>query len=100
MPAYWVARARIADPVQYKKYTDLVPGIIKKHGGTVLARGGRYQIMEGPETFHRFVVIEFPTLEQGVNCFQSPEYQDAAGFRRNGGGVVENVIVEGGDATK
>jgi uncharacterized protein (DUF1330 family) len=100
MPAYWVARARIDDPVQYKKYTDLVPAIIKQYGGTVLARGGRYQIMEGPETFHRFVVIEFPTLEQGVTCFQSPEYQAAAGFRRNGGGIVENVIVESGDATK
>jgi uncharacterized protein (DUF1330 family) len=46
------------------------------------------------------VVIEFPTLEQGVACFQSPEYQEAASFRRDGGGVVENVIVEGGDATK
>jgi uncharacterized protein (DUF1330 family) len=100
MPAYWVARAKINDPVAYKRYTDLVPAIIKKYGGTVLARGGRYQIMEGPETFHRFVVIEFPSLEQGVKCFQSPEYQEAATFRRNGGGIVENVIVDGGDATK
>ena len=100
MPAYWVARAKITDPVEYKKYTDRVPDIIRRHGGTVLARGGRYQIMEGPDTFHRFVVIEFPTLEQGVACFQSPEYQEACTFRRNGGGIVENVIVEGGDATK
>lgn len=100
MPAYWVARARITDPVEYKKYTDRVPDIITRHGGTVLARGGRFQIMEGPEIFHRFVVIEFPTLEQGVACFQSSEYQDACAFRRNGGGVVENVIVEGGDATR
>ena len=61
MPAYWVARSKINDPVEYKKYTDLVPGIIAKHGGKVLARGGRYEIMEGPDKFHRFVVIEFPT---------------------------------------
>jgi uncharacterized protein (DUF1330 family) len=100
MPAYWVARSKITDPVEYKKYTDLVPGILSKYGGKVLARGGRYQIMEGPDTFHRFVVIEFPTLEQGVKCFQSPEYQEASKFRRNGGGIVENVIVDGGDATK
>jgi uncharacterized protein (DUF1330 family) len=99
MPAYWVARAKINDPVEYKKYTDLVPDIIRKHGGRVLARGGRYQIMEGPHDFQRFVVIEFPTFEQGVACFRSPEYQEAAGFRRAGGGIVENVIVEGGDAT-
>ena len=99
MSAYWLSRCRVDDPVQYKRYTDLVPAIIAAHGGRVLARGGRYQIMEGPEQFHRFVVIEFPTLEAGVNCFQSPEYRAAAAFRRDGGGVVENVIVEGGDAT-
>jgi uncharacterized protein (DUF1330 family) len=99
MPAYWVARSRIDDPVAYKKYTDLVPGIIARHGGKVLARGGRYRVMEGPETFRRFVVIEFPTFEQAVACFESQEYQDAAAFRRAGGGIVENVIVDGGDAT-
>ena len=51
MPAYWVARSKINDPVEYKKYTDLVPGIIAKFGGKVLARGGRFQIMEGPDKF-------------------------------------------------
>jgi uncharacterized protein (DUF1330 family) len=66
MPAYWLARSRIVDPVQYKKYTDRIPAILAKYGGKVLARGGRFQIMEGPDKFHRFVVVEFPTLEQGV----------------------------------
>jgi uncharacterized protein (DUF1330 family) len=100
MPAYWVARSRINDPVAYKKYTDRIPGIIAKHGGKVLARGGRFQIMEGTDKFHRFVVIEFPTLEQGVACFTSPEYDEAAAFRRTGAGEVETFIVESGDATK
>jgi len=99
MPAYWVARSRIDDPVQYKQYTDLVPGIIARHGGKVLARGGKFRVMEGPDTFRRFVVIEFPTFEQAVACFESPEYQEAAAHRKAGGGVVENVIVDGGDAT-
>ena len=99
MPAYWVARSKINDPVEYKKYTDLVPAIIAKFGGKVLARGGRYEIMEGPDKFHRFVVIEFATLAQGVACFKSKEYADAAAFRRKGAGGVETLIVEGGDAT-
>jgi len=99
MPAYWVARSRIVDPAEYKKYTDRIPAIFAKYGGRVLARGGRFQIMEGPEKFHRFVVVEFDSLEQGVACFQSPEYAEAAAFRRNGAGEVETVVVEGGDAT-
>lgn len=99
MAAYWLSRCIIHDPVEYKKYTDRVPAIIQKHGGKVLARGGRYQVNEGPDTFNRYVVIEFPTFESGVNCFHSPEYAEAAAFRRDGGGVVENVVVEGAEAT-
>lgn len=100
MAAYWLARSKINDPVEYKKYTDLVPGIIAQYGGRVLARGGKYQIMEGPQDFQRFVVIEFPSLKDGVKCFESPEYMAAAQYRRSGAGVVENVIIESGDATK
>ena len=99
MPAYWIARAKINDPVEYKKYTDLVPDIITKYGGKVLARGGKYEIMEGPEHFHRFVVIEFPSFEQAVACQQSAAYQEASAFRKDGAGEVELVIVESGDAT-
>ena len=99
MAAYWVARSKINDPVAYKRYTDRVPAIIARYGGKVLARGGRYQILEGPHKFQRFVVIEFPSLEQAVACHDSPEYQEASGFRKGAAGEVELVIVEGGDAT-
>ena len=95
MPAYWVARASIADPVAYKKYTDRVPDIVARCGGNILARGGRYQIMEGPETFHRFIVIEFPSFEQAVACHETPEYLEAAAHRKeDGAGELEIVIVE------
>jgi len=99
MPAYWVARSKINDAAAYKKYTDRVPAIISRYGGKVLARGGRFQILEGPQKFHRFVVIEFPSLEQAVACHRSAEYQEAAAFRAGGAGEVELLIVEGGDAT-
>ncbi len=101
MPAYWVARSKINDPVEYKKYTDPLPDIFKKHGARILARGGRYQVMEGSEKAPRHVVIEFPTFEQAVACFESKEYKDAAAHRRrNSVGEVRIVIVDGGDATK
>ena len=95
MLAYWVARSKINDPVEYKRYTELVPAIIAKFGGRFLARGGRFEIMEGPDKFQRFIVIEFATLEQGVACFRSPEYDAAATFRRSGAGEVETIMVEG-----
>jgi len=99
MAAYWVARSKINDPVAYKRYTDLVPEIIARFGGKVLARGGQYRILEGPEKFERFVVIEFPSMDQAIACHETNEYQEAAAHRRGGAGEVELVIVDGGDAT-
>jgi uncharacterized protein (DUF1330 family) len=66
MTACWVARSRINDPST-----------------------------RSTQKFHRFVVIEFPSLEQAVACHDSPEYQEAAAFRKSGAGEVELVIVEG-----
>ena len=99
MPAYWLARAKVNDAVEYKRYTDLVPTIIEKYDGKVLARGGKQHQLEGPDYFLRHIVIEFPSLERAVACHQSPEYQEARLFRLNGVGDNELVIVEGGDAT-
>ena len=100
MVAYWVARSKVNNPDQYKKYTEQVPGILQKFGGKILARGGKFKILEGSEKFHRFVVIEFPSFEHGVACFQSDEYNKAAAFRRSGAGEVETIMVDAGDATK
>ena len=95
MVAYWVARSKVNNPDQYKKYTDRVPGILKKFGGKILARGGKFKILEGPEKFQRFVVIEFPSLERAVACHDSPEYQAAAAYRKkDGAGELEVAIVE------
>jgi uncharacterized protein (DUF1330 family) len=100
MTAYWIARALINDPVEYKKYTDRVPEIVEKYQGRILARGGKYEIVEGPQKFHRFVVIEFPSFAQAIGCFRSSEYQKAAVFRREGAGEVEIVILGAGEFTR
>ena len=62
MPAYWLARSTIKDPVEYKKYTDHIPSIMEKYNGRVMARGGENKVLEGETPYERFVVIEFDTL--------------------------------------
>jgi len=99
MVAYWVARSRINDPVAYKRYTDQVPAIIAKYKARVLSRGAPFRVLEGPEKFNRFVVVEFPSMEAAVACHQSAEYQAASSFRRDGAGEVELVILEAGEFT-
>jgi uncharacterized protein (DUF1330 family) len=95
MVAYWVARSKVNNPDQYKKYTEQVPGILQKFGGKILARGGKFKILEGSEKFHRFVVIEFPSFEKAVACHESVEYVEAAAQRKkDGASELEIVIVE------
>ena len=96
MAAYWIARAKINDPVEYKKYTDRIPDILAKYDAKVLARGGECKTLEGPEVFERYVVIEFPSMEVAEACFDSAEYQEAATFRRtNQAGQNELTVVAG-----
>ena len=96
MAAYWIARAKINDPVEYKKYTDRIPDILAKYDAKVLARGGACKTLEGPQVFERYVVIEFPSMEVAEACFNSAEYQEAATFRRtNQAGQNELAIVAG-----
>src|SRR3546814_15692554 len=99
MPAYWLARVRISEPVAYKKYTDRLPPLFEKYNARILARGGDYKLLEGETAYERFVVIEFDTMEAGEAFFNSPEYQEAARFRRAPGVAVhEQLIVEGCDS--
>ena len=95
MPAYWVARSKINDPVDYKKYTDLVPAIIEKFGGKILARGGRFQIMEGPDKFPSVHRDRISNLRAGRRLFHIAGIRPCAAFRRRGAGEVETIMVEG-----
>ncbi|MEE4235293.1 MAG: DUF1330 domain-containing protein [Anderseniella sp.] len=90
---YWIAHGKVSDPDQYKLYAEAAPDVIAAHGGRFLARGGRHQQMEGAGK-PRNVVIEFPSFEDAVNCWNSPGYQ-AARAKREGAGDVDIVIVEG-----
>ena len=94
MAAYWIARSHVTDAVVYKKYTDQVPAIVSKHGGRILARGGRYQIMAGPQTFERYCCDRVPDARAGRRVLSVPQYQQAS-VHRIAGGVVETVVVEG-----
>ncbi len=97
MPGYWIARAKVIDPVAYKRYTDRVPAVLKRYGGEVLSRGARYETLEGPDHFNRFVLLKFGSDEAAKRCFQSPEYVEAASFRRSGAGENELTVVDAGE---
>jgi uncharacterized protein (DUF1330 family) len=81
----------VTDPEQYQTYAGAAPAAFRKYGATILARGGTHAQREG-EGRPRNVVIEFPSLQAAIDCYNSPEYQ-AAKARRQGAGIAE--IVDG-----
>lgn len=92
MPALWIAHVTVTDPESYAKYAELAGPAIAKHGGTFIARAGRFVQLEGKER-PRNVVARFPSVEAAVDCYNSPEYQAALDHAR-GASERELMVVE------
>ncbi len=93
MAAYWIGRVKVTEEAVYGEYAKRGRRAIEKHGGRFLARGGKCVTFEGDE-FPRNVLIEFPSLDQAVACYNSKEYQEAWDFQKNAA-TREVCIVEG-----
>ena len=77
MKAYWIATYKdLKNPENIKKYAEKASPIIKKYNGIILARGGRIKTIEGNPS-PRTVLIQFPTMDNALKCYNSPEYQEA-----------------------
>ncbi|GGG75719.1 hypothetical protein GCM10011415_25410 [Salipiger pallidus] len=92
MPALWIAHVTVTDEEAYGRYAALAGPAIAKHGGTFIARGGRYVQLEGKERA-RNVVAKFPSVEAAETCYHSPEYQEAMSHAR-GASERELLVVE------
>ena len=90
---YVIARVDVKDAEAYARYAALATEAIKAHGGRPLARGGRFEALEGPAR-QRNVVLEFDSFEQARAYYQSAQYQ-AAKAQREGAAEMEMVAVEG-----
>ena len=77
MSAYWIAIYHdMKNPENIKKYAEKASPAIKKYNGVILARGGKVETIEGNPS-PRTVLIKFPSMDAAVECYNSPEYQEA-----------------------
>ncbi len=97
MTAYWIGRAQMRDLEGYKQYGALVASAATIYPNQVLARAGRYKVLEGPDDFDRHVLLRFPSMEAALTYYNSPEYQQAAAIRQAASGRCEITITEGVD---
>ena len=82
MAAYLIVQVEVHDPVRYEAYKKMVPPSLEKYGGRFLVRGGRTHTLEGAWAPKRFVMVEFPTVEQAKAWWASPEYAAAKALRQ------------------
>ncbi|KXF91878.1 DUF1330 domain-containing protein [Phaeobacter inhibens] len=82
MPALWIAHVTVTDADAYGKYAELAGPAVAKHGGQFIARGGRFVQLEGKKR-PRNVVAKFPSVDAAVDCYNSPEYQEALSHARD-----------------
>ncbi len=90
---YTIVRIDITDPDAYARYAKVATEAIARHGGRVLARGGRFEAVEGAARA-RNVVVEFDSFEAARRFYFSSDYQQAKALRE-GAAIVEYVLVEG-----
>jgi len=92
---YWIGRVDVADPEAYKAYMAANAEPFAKYGARFLVRAGRFENPEGASRT-RNVVIEFPSYQAALDCWNSPGYQAAIELRRPVS-TIDLVIVEGYD---
>jgi uncharacterized protein (DUF1330 family) len=90
---YWIVRVDITDQEQYKQYMAANAEPFKKFGARFLVRGGRFQNPEGASR-SRNAVIEFPSYEAALECWKSPEYQQAIKLREPVS-TIDLIVIEG-----
>jgi len=94
MSAYVIAEIEITDPATYEEYRKQVPAVIAKYGGRYTVRGGKVEPLEGGWSPKRLAVLEFPTLEQALKWYRSPEYAPLIKLRQKAS-RGRLVLVEG-----
>ena len=92
---YWIGHVDVTDAEGYKGYMIANQAPFGRFGARYLVRGGTCEVVEG-RARARTVVLEFPSYEAAVACYNSADYQ-AAKRLREGKGEVDLIAVEGYD---
>jgi uncharacterized protein (DUF1330 family) len=95
MPAaYIIADVTITDAEKMAQYREWSTKAMQEHGAEVLVRGGAIEVLEGPWTPSRLVVLRFKDRATAKAFYNSQTYAHAKSLRE-GAGVMRMVVVEG-----
>ncbi|MFB6277496.1 MAG: DUF1330 domain-containing protein [Halothece sp.] len=82
MSAYCFADIlKINDSDKFEAYRDRVFANVERHGGRYLAVGGQVNRVEGDWQPTFPVIIEFPSLQQALDWYNSDDYAELKALR-------------------
>jgi uncharacterized protein (DUF1330 family) len=81
MPAYIISYATINDPKPMERYTAEVFAVTESFGGRYLYGGMEGEVLEGDSSFDGMALIEFPSREDALRWYHSPEYAPLRALR-------------------
>lgn len=90
---YWIVRVDVADPEHYQAYIAANAAPLAAYGARFLVRGGAFENPEGASR-SRNAVIEFPSYQAALDCWNSPEYQQAIRIRQPVS-TIDLIVIEG-----
>lgn len=94
MTAYIIADVTVTDAEKMANYREWSTQAMQEHGAQVLVRGGAFEVLEGPWTPSRLVLLAFETMDKAKAFYNSQTYTHARSLRE-GAGVMRMVVVEG-----
>ena len=94
MSAYIIADVTVTDPDKMAEYRVWSTRAMQEHGAEVLVRGGEFEVLEGPWTPSRLVVLKFPDRAAARRFYDSETYRRAREIRRDAG-IMRMVVVDG-----
>ena len=94
MAAYIIVEVSILNPTNYEEYKKLTPASIEAYGGKFVVRGGKSESLEGDWSPERIVVVEFPTVEQAKEWWNSEIYAPAKKIRQ-ANAFTKMIVVQG-----
>lgn len=80
-------------PERFANYTAVAGPVLASFGGQPIARGDRFEALEGSAAGRPYLV-KFPSYDAARACFASPGYQAAIALRE-GAASFDIVIVDG-----
>ena len=83
MPAYVIADIDVQDAEKFEEYKKTAAATSVPFGARYLVRGGKVEGLEGGWMPKRFVIIEFPSVEQAKAWWNSQGYAGPKAIRQS-----------------